>query len=281
MSSQEPIYLIVNADDYAYYPCISRGILEAASSGAITATGILPNRPDLQEQLVWLDSVKCLDLGVHLNLSWGRPLSTDIAKKLAKFSGNFPGVYTMNRMLMSGQISLADVREEWRAQIEVCQSERRKLFFLNSHEHIHMLPRLFSLVIELAEEFRIPHIRLTRAEWSVSSGITAFTRNAVIQVMYSLNSFRHNIHAPVFLGLGQSGKLKFCYLEKIFSILKPGKTYELMCHPGRFNPDEIPDNKLRAYHDWESELSLLQSPELQALYERYGIRLSYYRNYNK
>ena len=55
-AAYEPVHLIINADDYGYFPCISKGILEAASSGAVTATGILANSPDLKAQLEWLDT---------------------------------------------------------------------------------------------------------------------------------------------------------------------------------------------------------------------------------
>jgi hypothetical protein len=50
-----------------------------------------------------------------------------------------------------------------------------------------------------------------------------------------------------------------------------------MCHPGQFNASEISDPKLISYHDWASELALLQSPKLHALYEKFGIRLSHYQ----
>jgi len=53
-----------------------------------------------------------------------------------------------------------------------------------------------------------------------------------------------------------------------------------MCHPGWFDPGEVSDPGLRSYHDWEGELALLQSPKAQALYEKFGIRLSHYQNYN-
>ena len=35
------LQLIVNADDYGYFPEVSRGIREVAAAGAVTATGIL------------------------------------------------------------------------------------------------------------------------------------------------------------------------------------------------------------------------------------------------
>ena len=142
-TSRKKVHLIVNADDYAYFPCVSRGILEAANLKIITATGIIANSPELNDQLEWLDFVRRLDLGVHLNLTSFQPLTDNMADKLSQLGGGFPDVYTMSRMILKGQISLKDVRGEWCAQIEACRG--RKLMFLNSHEHIHMLPVFFGL----------------------------------------------------------------------------------------------------------------------------------------
>lgn len=275
MTVREPIHLIINADDYGYYPCISQGILEAVNSGAVTATGIMANSPDLKMQLEWLNSVEDLDLGVHLNLTFRQPLTATMAEKLAHWNGSFPSAYLMSAMLLTGKISIQDVRIEWSAQIEACQG--KKLQFLNSHEHIHMLPILFPLLLELAKEYAIPHIRLTQAEWLTPFGVSALLRNTLMQAMQAINQPRLNIKTPIFLGLSRSGKLDFNYLEIIFSRLKPGKSYELMCHPGQFNASEISDPRLMSYHDWASELALLQSPELHALYEKFGIRLSHYQ----
>lgn len=276
MSAREPIHLIINADDYGYFPCISQGILEAASSGALTATGILANSPDLETQIGWLDSVEGLDLGVHLNLTFRQPLTATMAEKLSRWDGCFPGTYWMSLMILTGKVSIQDVRIEWRAQIEACQG--KKLQFLNSHEHIHMLPALFPLVLELAQEYEIPHVRLTQAEWLAPFGISALLRNTLIQAMQSINQVRIRAQTPVFLGLSRSGKLDYDYLKMIFSRLKPGESYELMCHPGRFDSSEITDPRLKSYHDWSGELALLQSPKVLALYEKFGIRLSHYQN---
>ena len=276
MKHREPIHLIINADDYGYYPCISQGILEAATSGALTATGILANSPDLKTQLEWLDTVKDLEVGVHLNLTFRQPLTAIMTEKLARWQGSFPSAYAMSGMVLTGKISINDVRLEWSAQIEACQG--KKLQFLNSHEHIHMLPVLFPLLLELAAKYDIPDIRLTQAEWLAPFGVSALVRNTLMQAMQTFNKTKLKSKTPVFLGLSRSGKLDYPYLETIFSTLIPGNTYELMCHPGRFDPNEISDPKLLSYHDWEGELVLLQSQQVYKLYEKFGIRLSHYQH---
>ena len=125
------IQLIINADDYGYFSCVSRGILTAAQSGAITATGILANNPNLSTQLAWLNTVPNLDLGVHLNLTFGQALTTVMREKLACGQGCFPNAYQMSWMILTGKMSIDTVRDEWSAQIEACQS--KQLVFLNSH----------------------------------------------------------------------------------------------------------------------------------------------------
>lgn len=268
------IQLIVNADDYGYFSCVSRGIVEAAQAGALTATGILANHPDLTTQLNWLDAVPQLDLGVHLNLTFKQPLTTVMREKLTRWQGCFPNAYVMSGLIVTGKISVATVREEWCAQIDACQA--KKLVFLNSHEHIHMLPVLFPLVLELAKAYNIPHVRLTRADWLKPFTGAGLIRNTLMQAMQTFNQRHIKIPVPLFLGLSRSGRLDYQTLAQIFSTLKAGQSYELMCHVGRFDANEINDPKLIAYHDWEAELALLQSPELQDLYQRFNICLSHY-----
>lgn len=268
------IQLIVNADDYGYFSCVSRGIVEAAQSGAITATGILANKPDLNTQLQWLDAVPQLELGLHLNLTFGQPLTSVMRDKLVRWNGCFPNAYLMSLLIVTGKISVAVVREEWCAQIEACQS--KKLVFLNSHEHIHMLPVLFPLAVELAQTYNIPHVRLTQAEWLKPLTGAGLIRNTLMQTMQMFNQRHIKTPTPLFLGLSHSGKLNYDALSLIFSKLQAGQCYELMCHVGRFDTNEITDAKLLAYHDWEAELALLQSPALQELYQQFNIQLSHY-----
>jgi hypothetical protein len=78
------------------------------------------------------------------------------------------------------------------------------------------------------------------------------------------------------LGLSQSGKLSIEYLANLFASLVPGQAYELMCHPGYFDPKQVTDRKLTSYHEWENELSLLRSQQLQDLYQKHGIKLGQY-----
>jgi predicted glycoside hydrolase/deacetylase ChbG (UPF0249 family) len=184
----------------------------------------------------------------------------------------------MAGQILSGKISLETVRKEWRAQIETVLNLGVELRFLNSHEHIHMLPGLFGLSQALAAEYTIPHLRLTRADWLPPFGFSSLLRSLVLQSLASLNQTRAASVTPLFLGLGTSGKLNLAYLQTVFAQMKPGGVYELMCHPGLYDPAEINDARLLAYHAWEAELALLTGPALRDLYQEYGIGIVNYRN---
>ena len=265
----EAIRLIINADDYGYFACVSRGIIEAANAKAITATGIMATSLNLVEQLTWLKNVD-VDIGVHLNLTSGQPLTLAMRDKL----GEFPSAYKITGLVLAGKLPLSVIKQEWCAQIEACSAQ--KLVFINSHEHIHALPVLFPLVLELAKQYNIPHVRLPQADWLPPFTGAGLIRNSLMTVMQVFNQFHLNEPAPIFLGLSRSGKLDYATLERLFSKLKAGQCYELMCHVGQFDAAEITDSRLLAYHDWQAELALLQSPQLQDLYQQFNIQLSHY-----
>jgi len=274
----EPAYLIVNADDYGYFRCTSKGILECATQGIVTATGIFATAQHFAEQIDWLRQCESVDKGVHLNLTTGLPLTERMRKDLGRWSGRFPPKFSMAAAIMSGTTKAEHVRDEWRAQIERCLEHGLKLQFLNSHEHIHMLPSLFGVTVALAGQYGIPHLRFPRSRIISSIRNGSVMRCAIVKTLETVNSLRHKRVAPRFLGLEASGKLGLDDFRYAVSNLRPGGVYELMCHPGRFDRDEIGSSPLPHYHHWEKELQTLTSPEAKEIIRDAGIRLIGYRD---
>ena len=270
--------LIVNADDFGYFNCVSRGVLESISAGGVTATGIMANGPDLKTCIRSLQATDAqVDIGVHLNLSLGSPLTQNMQRCLGRWHGRFPGKFTVAAALLSKKIQVKDVEAEWSAQIEQCLDLGVEPFFLNSHEHVHMLPPLYSMVRGLAITYDIPYVRhVTPEPMSAALRRGAF-RNFVLAVL-SLANAPPDEASPQLLGLGASGKLTPGYLRHRFRSLPAGQVYELMCHPGYYDPDEITERRLVAYHNWESELRLLTSRSFQDMCAEQGIRLIGYRD---
>jgi hypothetical protein len=278
VTAAAPACLIVNADDYGYFGCVSRGIVEAAERGIVTATGVFANSPRFDEDVPALRDCARLDAGVHLNLTDGRPLTPDMRARLARWGGRFPGKFAMARAVLTGAVRRREIEVEWRAQIERCLDSGLKLQFLNSHEHIHMLPVLFPLAQAFADEYRVPHLRFATADLARSRGGAGLLRGAIIAAVAA--ACRRRLARPVagFLGLEASGRLRLADLDAATARLAPGAVYELMCHPGRFDPAEVADPRLLAYHDWEGELATLTDPRAQELLAARGIRVVGYRD---
>ncbi len=274
----EESYLIVNADDYGYFECVTNGILKAAAGGIVTATGVLANAPHFDEHAAKLRSCDTLDVGVHLNLTEGLPLTSELRAALPRSSGRFPGKFAMAASILRGSVKVSDVKREWAAQIDRCLGSGLEVRFLNSHEHIHMLPALFAATEALAREHRIPHIRFPtgRLDGALSGG--SIFRGAVIGALGVVNRRHAGSARTRFLGLEASGRLDLAYLEHNLPRLRGGQIYELMCHPGEFDPREVTDARLRRYHDWEGELRTLTSAAARELLLRHRVRPIGYRH---
>lgn len=273
----QPAYLIINADDYGYFNCVSRGILDCADQGRVTATGIFANSPRLEEHVAWLESMPALDLGVHLNLTDRRPLTRGMSKCLQSSGGAFVGKFVTAKAVLTGSIRTNLVKDEWREQIERCLKANVEPCFLNSHEHIHMLTNLYPIILELADEYGIQHVRHSTPEWPPMWSPGAVLRDGIMAMLSAVNRRDGRPKGLHFLGMGQSGHLSSDYLKRTLPKLRSGEIYELMCHPGYNDRTEIQDVRLLNYHDWDRERTALCEPALNILLEANNIELIGYR----
>jgi predicted glycoside hydrolase/deacetylase ChbG (UPF0249 family) len=272
-NNRKPVSLVINADDFGYFTSVSRGIIECARKGAIHATAVMANGPRFHKLVKWLHDVPNIDLGVHLNITYGLPVSKECRRLLATSGGTFKSKIATAAMLITKKMSYADVKAEWCTQIDKCLSAGLKLRYLNSHEHTHIVPIISGLLPELADEYGISFIRQPSPDW-IHRPITLSTllRNLLIGLTVVSSPSHQSMHNIRVLGIGVSGKLTLKYLERCFSSLTPGETYELMCHPGAYDPDEITDKRLKGFHAWDQERELLMSENMMRLMQYYNLK---------
>jgi predicted glycoside hydrolase/deacetylase ChbG (UPF0249 family) len=269
------IPLVINADDYGYFASVSRGIVACARQGSITATGVIANGPRFKELVPWLFEVPHIDLGVHLNLTFGKPLSTDCQRQPALRGGHFMGKLTTAALIMQKTLPVWAVKAEWRAQIERCLEAGLTIRFLNTHEHIHILPLLANPIKELAREYGIEHVRHPFPEWKARPATaSSLLRNMLLQLAIMSNGTFRSTPSIRVLGIGASGKLTLDYLNRCFAAIAPENVYELMCHPGYFDPGEIKDPFINRFHAWQQELELLNGSDFKTLLQKRSIQLS-------
>ena len=117
--------LIVNADDLGADEARNRGIFEAIEAGAVTSVSLLANGPAFDDALRRIRSMGStkVSFGLHLNLSEGKPLVSDL-RILVGPDGCFLGKAATHRLLMQdGNTALRkEVSRELSAQIEVLRN---------------------------------------------------------------------------------------------------------------------------------------------------------------
>src|SRR5689334_20887302 len=99
-------HLIVNADDFGYTSGVNRAIVEASlasGGGILSSTSLMANGAAFEEAVELARSNPGLDVGCHLNLVEGRPISpvSDIPG-LVNAAGEFLGARGLAFQLIRG-----------------------------------------------------------------------------------------------------------------------------------------------------------------------------------
>ncbi len=155
--------LIVNADDFGADSCRNRGIAAAVAAGAVTAVSVLVNGPAFAAGLPLLGGWqrRGIAVGLHLNLSEGRPLAKGLAV-LAGVDGGFQGKTAAHALLLqknNGKLA-EDIIAETEAQIARLRETGIRIDHLDGHQHVHVFPGAAAVVVAAAARHGIPRIRL-------------------------------------------------------------------------------------------------------------------------
>jgi len=168
----------ITADDWGLSPGVNRGILALAQAGVIRRVSLMANCPYLEEGLKDLQAVPGIELGLHFNLTYGRPLQPAGATsaRLTQDSSSMPGVFLpspgrllvhwLRHWLRSDREKLSEsVKAELQSQLERVSRAGVKLSYLDGHHHIHLIPGLFP---HLASTIRAHGIRQVRLPYDRS-----------------------------------------------------------------------------------------------------------------
>ena len=284
--------LIINADDFGLTEMINQAIIEAHSCGLISSTSLLANGEAFESALALSRQAPRLGVGVHLNLTEGKPLApTYSIPSLVNGQGCFArkpaGLW---RAMILGRVSAVEIEKELRAQIEKVLAAGVVATHLDSHKHVHALPTLGRMGIKLARQYGIPAIRCVAESWSgLRCLLRRFPRAKTTIFRQRLNSFvlaavsrgwsRQLRQAGVacaehFYGVTPTGFLDEELLREILRHLQDG-TSELMCHPG-FVDKALRQTPTRLLEQREMEYQALTRPGIKLLAKDLGVQLVNY-----
>ena len=152
---------ILNADDFGLSKALNRAVFEGYQAGLLKSASLVANGEAFDEAI---NSIipQCPDLGVgiHLNIMEGQSLCEDLTT-LTDSNGVFNNSY-VNLLIKAYNPKEIEfypqLEREFRRQIEKIMSKTR-VTHIDSHVHVHSIPKIFDMVCRLAKEYGIKQVR--------------------------------------------------------------------------------------------------------------------------
>lgn len=308
--------LVLHADDFGFNREVTRGIAEGFEAGLLTSTALLANAPAAEEALdSWTklaerhrsgrlastptrrrlgDDDTAFDLGVHLNLTQGRPLTgRQFPPELLDAQGNFlPPGRLFTRLYCRGNQYREAIRAELAAQVEFLAARGIAPTHLNGHQYVELMPVVSELVVELAQSFSIAVVRVSREPrfWITSLRPGVRTTNWLLAhaKQFFARCFAERVgaaglrHTAAYFGSSHAGRIDLGICELFLRASQREGLVEIALHPGlpceRREAEWWAVPTLRIWYDplaalRPAELALLKSPSLVETLLRHDCRL--------
>ena len=144
--------VIFNGDDFGITRACNYAIIDCFTEGVLTSTSMMSNMPGAQHAAQLMKEYPTLSVGLHLNLTVGKPLSKGL-KTIVKADG------TLDKGILkdASHVDMNELRTEMRAQfdyfVELCGQLPTHI---NSHHGIELVPGADELVLELSQAYHLP-----------------------------------------------------------------------------------------------------------------------------
>jgi hopanoid biosynthesis associated protein HpnK len=285
--------LIVTADDFGLTGGVNDAIATACRGGILTTASLMVNGPAYEAAVEIAQREQRLDVGLHLNLTEGRPVAKPASIPSIADERGFLHKHPVQLAgaAVRGKIAPGDLEREIRAQIEKALDSGIPITHIDGHKHVHIVPAILSILSRILSEYGIGGIRCTRERVPRLASLLARSRRSwikvakqrafgkVLSIAWSMQSRRlpSGLAAPKkFYGITQTGFLDIMAFRDIVHDLDEG-VHELMCHPGRLD-DDLRRTPTRLLAQRERELELLTGSEARRVLNDAGVHLTTYRD---
>ena len=148
--------LIINADDFGITRAVSDAVIEVNLNGSVTSASLMATMPAAAYAADLARANPSLGVGLHFALTEGFSALGGSSPLTASSDGRF---FTRNALvvkIVSGIITTADLRSELAAQFARLESLGVRPTHIDSHQHVHAFPPIFTVVTEFAAEKKVP-----------------------------------------------------------------------------------------------------------------------------
>lgn len=244
--------LKIIADDLGLHEKVNEGIVSLLKNEKISGASLMANGEAFTDALVKIKDFK-EKIGIHFVLVDEKSILT--GNRLIKNYKHFFVNYHL------GLIGLDFIRKELEAQIQKIEEVGIRPVFINSHQHLHLLPAITDIIIKIAKDHGISYVRIVsesnkHGHWFrrillvVLNLFSNLARKKIIKAGLQCND--------VFVGFLNAGRLSQKDIDLAYKLSGEGKIVELGCHPGYENEELREKFKHWRYH-WQKELELLKN----------------------
>jgi predicted glycoside hydrolase/deacetylase ChbG (UPF0249 family) len=269
--------VVLCADDYAISAGVSRGILELAEAGRISATSamsVAPGWPELGPALAPVrDRVA---VGLHLTFTGLGPLGP-----MPSFApeGRFPALGGVVQIALSGRLPAVEIAAEIDRQLELFAGVAGgPPDFVDGHQHVHALPGIRGRLIAALQRHGLARrvwlrdpadnpVAIARRGVSVGKALAVAGLSLGFGAQTRRAGFATN---RGFAGFSAFDPARDPARDFARFLVAPGPAHLVMCHPGYVVAGETLDDVVEAR---ERELAFLASDSFPALLERRGVTL--------
>lgn len=257
--------LRIIADDFGLTKSVNDGIVFLLKENKINGASLMADGGAVDDAIIKLKGLSNPNLGIHFVLVEEKSLSgVGLSKNYRTFFIKY----------ILGLIKLSEVEKELKAQLEKIISIGLKPNFINSHQHLHLLPGIMDIIIRLAKERQIPYVRtvneivfIPRSYYKYNLIFYNFFRFLQLIFLRFLSKLakrklknaglKYNDFFVGFMNAGNIGEGDIKFAQELAQ-KHPDKVIELSSHPGYENEDLRRQYGHWGNYSWKKELKLLE-----------------------
>jgi len=158
-----PKQLIVNADDFGRHTLINRAVEQGVARGLIRSATVMVTGAAFAEAVELARRTPALGMGIHFTLVNARPVlpAAEIPSLVDPATGElYPDHGAFVKRFLTGKIRLQDVKRECTAQLDRFLDMGLVPTHADSHQHMHVLPGIIDIILDLCLDHGIPAVRI-------------------------------------------------------------------------------------------------------------------------
>ena len=204
----------------------------------------------------------------------------DIPSLVTKEGVFFDNHVEFVKHFLKGQIAMEDVRRELMAQAAKMERTGLPLTHVDSHQHMHMLPGVIDISLDVAASLNLDAVRISRTPlFTAFAGMGQLIGRLGLFTLSELSLWkakRRHFRVPDhFEGIVAGEAVHEGHFLHILKDLRPGTT-EVMMHPGTDNARLIPACDWE--HDFEAEMQAIVSPKVRRMIADKAVKVVNYRD---